>query len=57
MLFRKLAGRVDNASCPAIEVNIEAELFTPKGARAVPVMVEFFPFEWRGRFPAPPSPT
>jgi hypothetical protein len=57
VLFRKLVGHVDNSAYPLIDVNIEAELTTPMGARAVPVVVEFFPFEFRGRFPAPPSPT
>jgi hypothetical protein len=55
--FRKLLGKVDNSAYPLVEVGIEVELTTPKGARAVPVVVEFFPFEFRGRFPAPPSPT
>ncbi|HET7810401.1 MAG TPA: hypothetical protein VFL16_07470 [Steroidobacteraceae bacterium] len=55
--FRKLVGHVDNSAYPLIAVDIEAELTTPKGAKNVPVIVEFFPFEFRGRFPAPPSPT
>jgi hypothetical protein len=55
--FRKLLGKVDNSAYPLVEVGIEVELTTPKGARGVPVIVEFFPFEFRGRFPAPPSPT
>jgi hypothetical protein len=57
VLFRKLVGHVDNSAYPLIDVNIEAELVTPKDAKGVPVIVEFFPFEFRGRFPAPPSPT
>jgi hypothetical protein len=57
VLFRKLVGHVDNSAYPLVDVNIEAELTTPAGARAVPVIVEFFPFEFRGRFPAPPPPT
>jgi hypothetical protein len=57
VLFRKLVGHVDNSAYPLIDVNIEAELTTPKGAQGVPVIVEFFPFEFRGRFPPPPSPT
>ena len=57
VLFRKLVGHVDNAEYPLGNVDIEAELTTPAGAKAVPVIVEFFPFEFRGRFPAPPSPT
>jgi hypothetical protein len=55
--FRRLVGHVDNSAYPLIGVDIEAELTTPKGANHVPVVVEFFPFEFRGRFPAPPSPT
>jgi hypothetical protein len=55
--FRKLVGHVDNSAYPLIDVNIEAELTTPKDAKGVPVIVEFFPFEFRGRFPPPPSPT
>ncbi len=57
VLFRKLIGHVDNSAYPLIDVNIEVELTTPKDAKGVPVIVEFFPFEFRGRFPAPPSPT
>jgi hypothetical protein len=57
VVFRKLIGHVDNSAYPLIDVNIEAELTTPKGAQGVPVIVEFFPFEFRGRFPAPPPPT
>jgi hypothetical protein len=62
VLFRKLVGHADNSSYPPIDVNIEAELTTPKDAqhdpaKKVPIVVEFFPFEFRGRFPAPPSPT
>ncbi len=60
--FRKLVGHVDNSVYPLVRVDIEAELTTPEGVstrgkRGVPVIVEFFPFEFRGRFPAPPSPT
>jgi hypothetical protein len=57
VLFRKLVGHVDNSAYPLVEVDIEAELTTPRNAKHVPVIVEFFPFEFRGRFPAPPSPT
>jgi hypothetical protein len=57
VLFRKLLGHVDNSAYPLIQVDIEAELTTPRGAKGVPVIVEFFPFEFRGRFPAQPSPT
>ena len=57
VVFRMLTGHVDNSAYPLISVEIEAELTTPKDAKAVPVVVEFFPFEFRGRFPTPPSPT
>jgi (4-O-methyl)-D-glucuronate---lignin esterase len=57
VVFRKLVGHVDNSAYPLVNVDIEAELTTPKGARKVPIVVEFFPFEFRGRFPAPPPPT
>jgi hypothetical protein len=57
VVFRRLVGHVDNSAYPLISVAIEAELTTPKDARHVPVVVEFFPFEFRGRFPPPPSPT
>ncbi|HUQ12474.1 MAG TPA: hypothetical protein VM146_19365 [Steroidobacteraceae bacterium] len=57
VLFRKLIGHVDNSAYPLIDVDIQAELTTPRDAKHVPVIVEFFPFEFRGRFPAPPSPT
>jgi hypothetical protein len=57
VLLRKLVGHVDNSAYPLVNVDIEVDLVTPKGARRVPVVVEFFPFEFRGRFPAPPSPT
>ena len=57
VLFRKLIGHVDNSAYPLVSVDIEVELTTPKDAKGVPVIVEFFPFEFRGRFPAPPSPT
>ena len=52
VLFRKLVGHVDNSAYPLINVDIEAELTTPqRDAKGVPVIVEFFPFEFRGRFP------
>jgi hypothetical protein len=57
VLFRKLVGHVDNSAYPLVQVDIEAELTTPKGANGVPVIVEFFPFEFRGRFPPAPAPT
>jgi hypothetical protein len=55
---KKLVGRVDNSSHPAIEVNIDLVLVTPADARHVPVMIMFRP----GRLPprpgesAPPEP-
>jgi hypothetical protein len=57
MLFRKLVGVVDNSAYPLIKVEIEAELTTPKDAKGVPVIVEFFPFEFRERFRNNPQPT
>jgi hypothetical protein len=57
VVFRKLVGHVDNSAYPLVNVDIEAELTTPKDAKHVPVVVEFFPFEFRGRFPPPPPPT
>jgi hypothetical protein len=57
VLFRKLIGHVDNSAYPLVVVDIEVELTTPKDAKGAPVIVEFFPFEFRGRFPPPPSPT
>jgi len=59
VLFRKLVGHVDNSAYPLVNVDIEVELTTPKDAKGVPVIVEFFPFEFRERFRAnpPPSPT
>jgi hypothetical protein len=39
---RKLVGRVDNSSCPSIEVNIELTLVTPlNGERPAPVLMMF----------------
>jgi hypothetical protein len=57
--FRKLVGHVDNSAYPLVNVDIEVELTTPKDSKGVPVIVEFFPFEFRERFRAnpPPSPT
>src|SRR6185312_14501605 len=38
----QLQGQVDNASCPAIEVNISMTLATPKNAEApVPVLMMY----------------
>jgi lysophospholipase L1-like esterase len=42
VVVRKLTGRVDNATFPAIDVNIEAGLVTPADVKApVPVMIMF----------------
>jgi hypothetical protein len=57
VLFRKLVGHVDNSAYPLVNVDIEAELTTPRGAQGVPVIVEFFPFEFRERFRNNPQPT
>ncbi len=57
VVFRKLVGHVDNSAYPLVKIDIEAELTTPKDARHVPVIVEFFPFEFRGRLPPPQPPT
>lgn len=39
---RRLAGRVDNAGCPEIEVNIMMSVVTPKGAeKPVPMLMMF----------------
>ncbi len=50
-------GHVDNSAYPLINVDIELDLTTPVGAKGVPVIVEFFPFEWAARIPPQPSPT
>ena len=53
MLKKELLGKVDNSGYPAIEVNIEAALWTPKGATGrVPVVLEF----GSGSRPQPPRP-
>lgn len=50
---RRLVGKVDNRSHPAIEVNIEAMLVTPADAEGpVPVMIMF----GRGQLPGTPAP-
>ena len=42
VVTKQLVGRVDNSSCPAIEVNIQLTLTTPANATGpVPVMMEF----------------
>ena len=53
MVKKELLGKVDNSSHPAIEVNIEAALWTPKdGKGPVPVVLEF----GSGGRPQPPRP-
>jgi hypothetical protein len=42
VITKRLVGRVDNARCPQIEVNIQLTLTTPADAKGpVPVMLEF----------------
>ena len=41
--IRKLIGHVDNSAYPLITVDIDLTLTTPAGAKAVPVIIEFFP--------------
>jgi hypothetical protein len=57
VVVRKIMGRVDNSSYPAISVEIDLTLTTPAGARGVPVIIEFFPAEWASRIPPQPKPT
>ena len=57
VVVRKIVGRVDNSSYPAISVEIDLTLTTPVGARSVPVIIEFFPVEWASRIPPQPRPT
>ena len=53
MVKKELLGKVDNSSDPAIEVNIEAAVWTPKEAKGpVPVVLEF----GSGGRPQPPRP-
>ena len=53
MVKKELLGKVDNSGYPAIEVNIEAALWTPKDAKGpVPVVLEF----GSGGRPQPPRP-
>jgi hypothetical protein len=54
---RKIVGHVDNSAYPLVNVDIELYLTTPADARAVPVIIEFFPPEWRARLPPQPAPT
>jgi lysophospholipase L1-like esterase len=52
VVSRKLVGRVDNTSYPAIQVDIQMTLVTPADiTRPVPVMMMF----GRGGFPQPPG--
>ncbi|GHN02247.1 hypothetical protein WSM22_37360 [Cytophagales bacterium WSM2-2] len=56
--IKKLAGHVDNTSYPAISVDIQLTLTTPKGAKKVPVMMEFgFVFPPGFNLPSEPGPT
>jgi hypothetical protein len=57
VVVRKIIGRVDNSSYPAISVDIDLMLTTPAGASGVPVIIEFFPVEWASRIPPQPKPT
>ena len=54
MIKKELVGKVDNRAYPAIEVNIEGAVWTPKDARGpVPIVLEF----GSGGRPQPPRPT
>jgi hypothetical protein len=57
VVTRKLVGHVDNSAYPAINVDIVLYLTTPKDAKGVPVVIEFFPPEWAARLPPQPSPS
>lgn len=62
VVIKKLVGRVYNADCPSIEVNIDLTLTTPADASGpVPVMIEFgfnFPPGFRRpNRPVAPGPT
>jgi hypothetical protein len=53
MVKKELIGKVDNRAYPAIEVNIEAAVWTPKDAKGpVPIVLEF----GSGGRPQPPRP-
>ncbi len=57
---RQLVGRVDNAACPSIEVNIQLTIVTPGEApERVPVLMMFGGFGGGGfpRRPGEPAPT
>lgn len=58
-LAKNLVGHVDNSSYPAIKVDIQLTLVTPKNSnKPVPVIMEFgFVFSPGFRFPAPPPGT
>ena len=52
VVVKKLVGRVDNSSCPAITVDIQLTLTTPADAKGpVPVMLEFGFGAFPGRRP------
>lgn len=54
VITKKLVGRVDNRSYPAIEVNIRMTLVTPRSEKKVPVIMEFgFNFGPRPRAAGP----
>jgi (4-O-methyl)-D-glucuronate---lignin esterase len=54
MIKKELVGKVDNRAYPAIEVTIEAAVWTPKDAKGpVPIVLEF----GSGGRPQPPRPT
>ena len=60
VIAKQLVGRVDNSAHPAIEVNIQMTLVTPKDAKApVPVLMMFGGFGGGGfpRRPGEPAPT
>jgi hypothetical protein len=59
VITKKLVGRVDNSSYPAVVVNIDLTLTTPANAKEpVPVIMEFgFVFPPGFRPPAPPRDT
>jgi lysophospholipase L1-like esterase len=52
VLARRLVGHADNRGLPAIEVNIQMVLVTPKNAKRVPVMILF----GRAAMPGEPAP-
>jgi lysophospholipase L1-like esterase len=52
VLARRLVGHADNRDFPAIDVNIQMVLVTPRNARRVPVMILF----GRAALPGEPAP-